>query len=242
MPEPLVSRCVAEFVGTFFLVLAAHFGTGLAAPVVLITQIFAFGHVSGAHFNPAVTVAMAVFEGRRMKASVVVSYIVSQIVAALFAVIIGIVLVGHVPPAAVAPMDAQFARSFLTEFLGTFALVTTIIHVAVLQPDNSFFGLAIGLAVLGGGLLLGQYGTTTFNPAVLLAGVVIRQLPIKFLATYATQLLAAALAAVMAKLVGLNTRRKLMAVDTGCCSRIEEPLVDASDNAAINSNERFTTF
>ena len=149
-------RLRLEFLGTSFLVLTIGC-TGLAAapgmipPLaigsVLMAMIYAGGHISGAHYNPAVT--LGVFLRGRCPASDVLPYCGAQLLgAAVAAWIVGFALRG----APVTPLLAPVVGAFLAEFLFTFALVYVVLNVATADATagNSYFGLAIGLTVVTG--------------------------------------------------------------------------------------------
>lgn len=168
-----------EFIGTFFLVLtigctvigraasddrgAAGVIPPLAIGAALMVMIFAGGHVSGGHYNPAVT--LGVWMRGRCSASDVVPYWVSQLVGALAAAFTATFLVGAPTGAAMVP---SVAPAFVAEFLFTFALVYVVLNVATAKgtSGNPFFGLAIGMTVMAGAFAVGGVSGGAFNPAV----------------------------------------------------------------------------
>jgi aquaporin Z len=163
---------VAEFIGTFFLVLTIGCTAmpglpGVIAPLAigaaLMVMVFAGGHVSGAHYNPAVTLGVWL-RGRATTADVI-PYWVSQIAAALAAAFVARFLVGM--PAAPA-MTPAIGPAAVAEFLYTFALVYVILNVATAKGTNgnSFYGLAIGMTVMVGAFSVGHVSGGAFNPAV----------------------------------------------------------------------------
>ncbi len=168
-----MKKYLVEFIGTFFLVLAvgmnvidcdAHnFLPPLAIGATLMVMVFAGGHVSGAHYNPAVT--LAVWLRGRCATADVVPYWISQILGALAASGITIFLKGNptVIPDNISPMPALVA-----EFLGTFALAYVVLNVATAKgtANNSFYGLAIGFTVMVMAFALGGISGGAFNPAV----------------------------------------------------------------------------
>lgn len=172
MGSPLpMKKYIVEFIGTFFLV----FTVGIAvrqgaefAPFaigsILMVMIFAGGHVSGGHFNPAVT--LAVFIRGRCEKRDVVPYWIAQFLAALAAaLVVNLVLEGREGPVvAVHPT----LGSFIVEFLFTFALAWVVLNVATAKGTigNSFYGLAIGFTVLVGAITVGGISGGAFNPAV----------------------------------------------------------------------------
>jgi aquaporin Z len=171
-----VKKYLVELFGTFFLVLTigstvvAPNDAGAMAPLaigaVLIGVVFAGGHVSGAHYNPAVT--LAVFLRGKCAASDVPGYIVAQCAGAVAAAMIVTFLKGN---PAVTPMQIDVARALVAEFLFTFALCFVILNVAMSKgtSGNSFYGLAIGATVMAGAYSVGAVSGGAFNPAVALA-------------------------------------------------------------------------
>jgi aquaporin Z len=167
MPKYLV-----ELIGTFFLVLTIGFavlkpGADAMAPVAigatLMVMIFAGGHVSGGHYNPAVTLA-ACLRGA-CPAADVVPYWIAQIVGAALAAGVVIFVKGASPDA---PADPDIVRALVVEFLYTFALAYVVLNVATAKATagNSFYGLAIGFTVLAGAYAVGPISSAAFNPAV----------------------------------------------------------------------------
>ncbi|HEY3663273.1 MAG TPA: MIP/aquaporin family protein [Chthoniobacterales bacterium] len=170
-----MNKYICEFIGTFFLVLTVGStvidgGTGVIAPLaigsMLMVMIFATGHISGGHLNPAVT--LAVWIRGKMAASDVPGYMIGQCVGGLAAAFVVLFMKGH---PVVTPM--QFATPIvplLAEFLGTFALAFVVLNVATAEANsnNSFYGLAIGFTVVASAFALGSYSGGAFNPAVAL--------------------------------------------------------------------------
>src|ERR1700716_4276292 len=167
-----MNKYVAECIGAFFLVLTigctviGH-GAGPFAPLAigsaLMVMIFAGGHISGGHFNPAVT--LGVWLRGKCKTKDVVPYIIFQIIAGVLAAIVVKFLKGG---AAVVPLQPQTVPALLAEFLFTFALVYVVLNVATAKgtSGNSFFGMAIGFSVLVGAFSVGNISGGAFNPAV----------------------------------------------------------------------------
>jgi aquaporin Z len=167
-----MNKYLTEAIGTFFLVLTIGCTVIPAAPGViaplaigaaLMVMIFAGGHVSGAHYNPAVT--LGVWMRGRTATADVVPYWVSQIVGGLLASVAAKFLVGDPKGAALVP---AVGPAFVGEFLFTFALVYVILNVATAKATsgNSFFGLAIGMTVMAGAFAVGGVSGGAFNPAV----------------------------------------------------------------------------
>ncbi len=170
-----MKKYLVEFIGTFFLVftvgMAVRSGSSLAPLAIgasLMVMIFAGEHVSGAHFNPAVT--LAVFLRGKCDKGDVIPYWIAQLAAGAVAALLVVNLVGN--PAVVGTHDAM--KSIIVEFLFTFALAWVVLNTATAKgtSGNSFYGLAIGMTVLTGAVAVGGVSGGAFNPAVGL-GVVI---------------------------------------------------------------------
>ncbi len=167
-----MAKYATECIGTFFLVLTIGCTVvadlpgvipPLAIGAALMVMIFAGGHVSGAHYNPAVTLAVCM--RGRLPAKEVLPYWVSQIVGAgLAAAAVGFLRAG-VETTAGAP---AVGLALLAEFLFTFALAYVVLNVATAKGTNgnSFYGLAIGLTVMTGAFAVGDISGGAFNPAV----------------------------------------------------------------------------
>src|SRR5580692_8086428 len=167
-----MQKYLAEFIGAFFLVLTIGCtvigqGAGPLAPLAigsaLMVMIFAGGHISGGHFNPAVT--LGVWLRGKCAAKDVAPYMISQIIGAVLAAFAVKFLKGG---GAVAPLHPATLPALLAEFLFTFALVYVVLNVATAKgtSGNSFYGLAIGFTVLVGAFSVGNISGGAFNPAV----------------------------------------------------------------------------
>src|SRR5260370_37982814 len=167
-----MNKYVAEFIGTFFLVLTigrtviGH-GAGPLAPLAigsaLMVMIFAGGHISGGHFNPAVT--LGVWLRGKCETKDVAPYMIFQIMGAVLA---ALVVKFFKERAAVAPLQPTTVPALLAEFLFTFALVYVVLNVATAKgtSGNSFYGLAIVVTVLVGAVSVGNISGGPFSPAV----------------------------------------------------------------------------
>ena len=170
-----MNKYLAEFIGTFFLVLTIGctvVGAGatviapLAIGAALMVMVFAGGHISGAHYNPAVTLAVLI--RGKVKAVDAVPYMIAQIAgAALAALVVSKCLRAGVAVTAMAP---HVGPALLAEFLFTFALVYVVLNAATAEgtSGNSFYGLAIGMTVMTGAFAVGDISGGAFNPAVAL--------------------------------------------------------------------------
>ena len=165
-------KYLVEFIGTFFLVLTIGCtvignGAGALAPLAigsaLMVMIFAGGHISGGHFNPAVT--LGVWLRGKCEAKDVAPYMIVQTIGAVLAALAAKYLKGGV---VVMPLQPATVPALLAEFLFTFALVYVVLNVATAKgtSGNSFYGLAIGFTVLVGAFSVGNISGGAFNPAV----------------------------------------------------------------------------
>lgn len=164
-----MKKYLVEFIGTFFLVFtvgaAVRSGAALA-PVaigsVLMVMIFAGGHISGGHFNPAVT--LAVWLRGKCDSRDVVPYWIAQLLAGLAAALIVVWIFNKPATPALFPTK----ESLVVEFLFTFALAWVVLNSATAKgtAGNSFYGLAIGFTVLSGAVAVGGVSGGAFNPAV----------------------------------------------------------------------------
>jgi aquaporin Z len=167
-----MNKYITEFIGTFFLVFTIGCTVIPGAPGVipplaigaaLMVMIFAGGHVSGAHYNPAVT--LAVWIRGRCETKDVLPYWVAQVAAGIIAAIVAVWLVGK----SGVPMEIKnVPAAFVAEFLFTFALAYVVVNTATAKgtAGNSFYGLAIGMTVMTGAFAVGGISGGAFNPAV----------------------------------------------------------------------------
>lgn len=169
-------KFLSEFIGTFFLVLTVGMtvlgpnGAGGFAPLaigsVLAVMIYAGGHISGAHYNPAVS--LAVFIRGSLSAVDLLLYWVAQLLAAVVGAYLVLYLKGAPSSSAFAP---EIIHILLAETLFTFALCYVVLNVATAKETagNSYFGVAIGGTVLVGALSMGAISGAAFNPSVALS-------------------------------------------------------------------------
>src|SRR5215813_8835229 len=167
-----MNKYIGEFIGTFFLVLTIGCtvigsGAGALAPLAigsaLMVMIFAGGHISGAHFNPAVT--LGVWLRGKCETKDVAPYLIFQIIGATLAAFAVKFLKGAT---VVTPLQPAIAPALLAEFLFTLALVYVVLNTATAKgtSGNSFYGLAIGFTVMVGAFSVGNISGGAFNPAV----------------------------------------------------------------------------
>src|SRR5881398_1225848 len=170
-----MNKYIAEFIGTFFLVLTIGCtgigaGAGVIAPLAigaaLMVMVYAGGHISGGHYNPAVTVGILI-RGKLQAADAVPYWIAQFAGAGVAALLVSKVLRAGIPVTTIAP---KVGPALLAEFLFTFALVYVVLNAATAEgtSGNSFYGLAIGMTVMTGAFAVGDISGGAFNPAVAL--------------------------------------------------------------------------
>jgi aquaporin Z len=191
-----IAKLVVEFIGTFFLVFTVGMTVKspdaaalapLAIGSALMVMVYAGGHFSGGHYNPAVTLGVTL-RGKCTWADAI-PYMVAQVVAAVAAALCVLFIKGTATggvgagPAAAAYSPAAW---FLGEFLFTFALVYVVLNAATAKgtEGNSFYGLAIGFTVVVGAFAIGPVSGGAFNPAVGIGATVMGLADITHLIVY----------------------------------------------------------
>jgi len=192
-PKPSeLAKLAAEFLGTYMLTFTVCLNNttksednnftkalGLFAPMsiacVLMVLIYALGSISGAHLNPAVTVACYFQEAIEMQEGI--KYIIFQCCGAALAGLSAVLLMGSTDTGnatwahPVGPLRPSFAIGApLVELLYTFMLCFTVLNVCVAEATkgNKFYGVAIGFVVMAGGYGGGYVSGGYFNPALVL--------------------------------------------------------------------------
>lgn len=171
---PLSTKLVSEFIGTFFLVLTVGLNVLGQSPAPvwsiaasLMCMIYALGSCSGAHFNPAVTIAIY-FSGRNLiELKEACAYIGVQILGGVCAAYTYAAM-HHGATFPLAPGKAfNFAHAAVAEIIFTFVLCFVVLCVAtVKEPSKDMFGLAIASCVTAGGYAIGAVSGGSLNPAV----------------------------------------------------------------------------
>jgi aquaporin Z len=167
----MVGKLVTELVGTFvFLIVIALSGwAGPFAPlpigVALTAMVYMGGHVSGAHYNPAVSFAL--YLRRVIDSRTMLAYWFVQLVAAVLAFTAADLMSGHTP--GIGPGEgAGWLQALSAEIIFTAALALVVLNVGATAATagNSYFGIAIGFTVMAGAFAVGPISGGAFNPAV----------------------------------------------------------------------------
>jgi len=168
-----VKNYIVEFIGTFFLLLVIGLcviepgGAGMLAPLaigtILMVMVYAGGHISGGHYNPAVT--LGVWLRGKCKAKDVPFYMLAQVLGASVASLLAIKIKGGALILAASP---DTVNALLAEFIFTFALVYVVLNVATAKKTagNSYYGLAIGFTLMAAAYAIGSVSGCAINPAV----------------------------------------------------------------------------
>ena len=161
-----MKKVITEFIGTFFLVMGAAFGGGLGAALSLMIMIYAGGHISGAHYNPAVS--LAVWIRGKLTVGEMLGYWMSQLAGAILAAVVVANVFGNEGNSNCIVPNYGLAEALIAETLGTFALSYVVLNVATAKgtAGNSFYGIAIGGTVLAMATVIGKFSGGAYNPAV----------------------------------------------------------------------------
>ena len=164
-----MKKVLTEFIGTFFLVMGAALGNGVGAALALMVMIYAGGHISGAHYNPAVS--LAIYIRGKMSVGDMIGYWMSQLAGGILAALVVANVFGIEGASNCAVPDDGTIRGLIAELLGTFALAYVVLNVATAKgtAGNSFYGLAIGGTVWAMATAIGPFSGGAYNPAVAIA-------------------------------------------------------------------------
>ncbi|MES2304043.1 MAG: MIP/aquaporin family protein [Gemmatimonadota bacterium] len=167
-----MKKLLTEFIGTFFLVFTIGLTVTAGSPfapiaigAALVVMVYMGGHISGAHYNPAVSLAM-VLRGKLPNADFV-PYVVAQLLGSTAAAAAVHLIVGKTFAPAMGD-GVSVMSALLIEVLFTFALALVVLNVATHKATsgNSYYGVAIGLTVTAGAFAGGPISGGAFNPAV----------------------------------------------------------------------------
>lgn len=198
-----MNRYVVEFIGTFFLVFTVGMvsidpGAGALAPLaigsVLAVMVYAGGHISGGHYNPAVTLAVLI--RGKASASGAAAYWVAQILAGIAAAAVVLFLKDNSATTA----TYEVVPALVAEFLFAFAVAFVVLNVATAKSTdgNSYFGFAIGFTVMAGAFAVGSISGGVFNPAVAVGITIMGMVDVSFIWVYFVATLLGGAAAALA--------------------------------------------
>ena len=160
-----MNKYIIEFVGTFFLVLIIGLTSNpIAIGLGLAVLVYMGAHISGAHYNPAVSLAMLI--NKKLSPKELGFYIFFQLLGAVFATYT-LNFLGN-EDFSVVSNTSDISQFIVAEILFTFLLVFVILNVALNKniEGNQYFGLAIGLTVTAGAFSVGDISGAVFNPAI----------------------------------------------------------------------------
>ena len=196
MTAALPHKLFAEFIGTFFLtfticltttffsILSGETSAAFPIAAVLMLMIYSLGHISGAHFNPAVT--LGIWMGEKINKKNALLYLVIQTIAGIIGALCSIIIYyGEFQTTSFRLVSLleyhNFISIMLSEYIFTFALVFVIFNVAISEKTtgNNYFGVAIASVVFTGILTVGTVSMASFNPAVSISLVVVGKLKLK---------------------------------------------------------------
>jgi aquaporin NIP len=182
-----INKYLAEVLGTFALVFCgtgaiiinqqtngaiSHVGVAITFGLIVMVMIYTLGNISGAHLNPAVTIAFAL--ARKFELNQIVLYIVSQSIGAILASIILKYLFPMNEFLGITVPSGSPLQSFILEFILTYFLMLVIINVATGSKEQGMFaGLAIGSTVLLEALFAGPISGASMNPIRSLAPAIV---------------------------------------------------------------------
>lgn len=180
-------RYIAELLGTFAIVffgtgaiivnqeynaVVSHAGMAITAGFIVMCMIYAFGNISGAHFNPAVTLAF--FLAKRFEAKQLLPYFIAQFAGALAASMALRLLFPYNTSLGITQPSGSELQSFVLECILSFFLILVILSVAQGSKEQGMFaGLAIGAVVLLEAMFAGPVSGASMNPARSLAPAVV---------------------------------------------------------------------
>jgi aquaporin Z len=174
----MIRKIISEFLGTYFLVFTAtgaiivtelthrltQIGEAIAAGFVLTALIYAFGHISGALFNPAVTIAF--FINQKISKVEMIIFTLTQIVSSMLASVTLLILFGKVASLGITYPRGSLNQSFLLEFILTFFLITVILNSSFSPKDlKPFAGIAVGFTNCIESMFGGPISGASMNPA-----------------------------------------------------------------------------
>lgn len=173
-----MKKYIAELIGTFALVFCgtaaivindvtsgtiSHVGIAITFGLIVTVMIYAFGNISGAHINPAVSIAFSVTD--RFEKKNLLGYIIAQLLGAFLASgILKFLFIEHENLGATLP-NGDWQQSFILEIILTYLLMIVILFVSQNKSVNQFTGLAVGAIVMLEAMFAGPITGASMNPA-----------------------------------------------------------------------------
>lgn len=223
-----MNKYLTELIGTFFLVFTiALTSNPIAIGSILMVMIYMGGHISGGHYNPAVTLGVLI--RGKIALQDAFKYWIYQLFGAFIAALAYLWFTGKTFAVIPAP-TCDFLNGTVAELLFTFALVSVVLNVATTKKTmgNSYFGLAIGFTVMAGAFTVGPISGGAFNPAVALSpaildtmmgGTAIQFIPMYLLGT----LLGGMIAGLMFKVMNPDENERVVSSFTRAEENSDEP-------------------
>lgn len=162
----MMKKLIIEFIGTMFLVMVIGLSANpLAIGCVLMVMVYMGGHISGAHYNPAVS--LAVLLRGKISSSEMLQYWAAQFAGGLLGAAVTNWMMGDYTEVAIGNGHTVL-EALAAEILFTFALAMVVLNVTTAKDNtgNQFYGLAIGFTVFAGAMAVGGISGGVFNPAV----------------------------------------------------------------------------
>lgn len=182
---------LTEFIGVFFIALSAVLSNIYNNPVfsalssggIIISLIYAGGHISQAHYNPAMTIIFFLRNEKSLLDSIV--YIIIQISAAFFGMFIGFLLIPNGTNVYIYEPNSQYhsIQIFFLEILYSFLLGWVVLNVATAHENegNEFYGIGVGSMIIGSIMTIGSSTGSCLNPSLGLSNLVFHSIKEKSL-------------------------------------------------------------
>jgi len=181
-----VKKYIAELIGTFALVfcgtgsiiindvtggVVSNVGIGITFGMIVMVMIFAFGNISGAHINPAVTIAFAVTD--RFDKKLVTPYIIAQLIGGLLAsIVLRLMFLDHDDLGTTSPLGSWY-QTFIMEVILTYFLMLVILFVSQNRAVSQFTAIAVGATVMMEAIFAGPITGASMNPARSIAPAIV---------------------------------------------------------------------
>ncbi len=182
----MIKKYIAELIGTFALVFCGtgaivindvtsgavnHVGVAITFGLIVTVMIYSFGSISGAHINPAVSIAFSFTD--RFKKKRLLGYIIAQLLGAFLAsIILQILFKDHQYLGSTIPLG-DWQQSFVLEIVLTYYLMIVILFVSQNKSTSQFTGIAVGATVMLEAMFAGPITGASMNPARSIAPAIV---------------------------------------------------------------------